>query len=407
MARRFLEQLGGIITVSLRGSNIEKVMNLALSRGIFIWDVKRGDESVNFKVRSSGYEALKEIADENGFIFEVTGKEGLPFLKKIAQRRLGFIGGALLFIAALYLMSSFIWIIELSGNKNVNSNRIITTAARHGVYKGAAKWSFSRNEVEEAILRDISELTYVKLDIRGVKVNLQVVEKIFPGKEINGPCHMVAGKDGVVEEVLVLDGQASVKEGDVIAKGDILISGIVFPQKSPYIELEEYAEEEAPYLVRARGRVKARVWYEGYGECKMVSEKKILSGREISKIYLETPWKEIILKGRRETGFPLFKQKVSGKEIKTPVGNFGLYRVIIQEQIKESIRYSESEAVKIAREKAVENLEARTKKEVNEKDLKIEILSLPSDPVLRIKTSMENIEDVAIPRVIKTGENGN
>ena len=407
MARRFLDQLGGIITVNLRGSKLEKVMNLALSRGIFIWDIKKSDETVNFKVRSSGYEALKEIADENGFILVVTGKEGLPFFKKIAQRRLGFIVGGLIFVTALYLMSSFIWLIELSGNKNVKSNSIISTAARHGVYKGAAKWSFSRSEVEEAILRDISELTYVKLDIQGVKLNIQVVEKVFPGEEINGPCHMVASKDGVVEEILVLDGQASVKEGDVIAKGDILISGIVFPQKSPYVEQKEDAEEEAPYLLRARGKVKARVWYEGYGECKILTEKTVLSGREINKVLLETPWKEFILKGRRESGFPLSQQKVTGKKIKTPLGNFGIRRLVIEEQIKESIRYSESEAIEIAREKALEHLEARSGKAVDKKALKTEILSLPSDPVLRIKASMETIEDIAVARAIKTGENGN
>ena len=39
----------------------------------------------------------------------------------------------------------------------------------------------------------------------------------MPRDEITGPCHLVASRDGIIEEVLVLDGQANVEAGDVVA----------------------------------------------------------------------------------------------------------------------------------------------------------------------------------------------
>ena len=100
-------------------------------------------------------------------------------------------------------MSSFIWFVEVTGNNNVKTNQIIITAAKYGVYQGAAKWNFSRSEVEEGILRDLSSLSYVKVDIRGVKARIEVVEKVLPSDEITGPCHIVASKDGIIEDILI------------------------------------------------------------------------------------------------------------------------------------------------------------------------------------------------------------
>lgn len=102
MVNRFFEQVGGIIRVRLQGKNLEKVINMALARGIFINDVKRKEDGLHFKIRSSAYSALKSIAEENGYQLEITEKKGIPFYQALLKRRLGFVIGALIFIIALY-----------------------------------------------------------------------------------------------------------------------------------------------------------------------------------------------------------------------------------------------------------------------------------------------------------------
>lgn len=396
MDNRVLNQMEGIIAVRLHGKNGEKVINMSLTRGIYIWDIRRRADYLEFKIRKSAYEALKNIVEENYFQLEIINEEGLPYLKKTIKRRIGFFGGALLFLLAIYLMSSFIWFIEVINNDRIDTGTIMLTAAKHGLYKGVGKWNFSRSEVEEAILLDINQLSYVKVDIRGVKATIEVVEKIFPGEEITGPCHIVAAKDGVVEEILLLEGQVNTKEGEVVAQGDILISGIIFYQPNPIFGEEENIEKDAPLdIVRARGIVKARVWYEGYGECKRTSEKVVYSGRKNRQIIVVTPWKEFMISGERDPGFELFDKDITGKEIKSPLGNLGWHNIIMREKEKVTTRLSESQAVKIAREKAQENLMVKIKNNELPKDMKIEILSAPSDPVLRCKIAVEVIEDIS------------
>jgi similar to stage IV sporulation protein len=57
---RFFEQVGGIVRVRLQGKNLEKIINMALARGIFINDVKRKEDGLHFKIRSSAYQALNQ-----------------------------------------------------------------------------------------------------------------------------------------------------------------------------------------------------------------------------------------------------------------------------------------------------------------------------------------------------------
>jgi similar to stage IV sporulation protein len=406
MANKFSDQMGGFISLCLKGENYEKVINMALARGIYIWDIKRQNNLMYLKVRTSGYEAFKRIAEENNHEIKLLRRQGMPFWKTVIKRRLGLLGGAVIFIATLYLMSSFVWLVQVSGNNKVDKNRILMTAANHGIYPGAAKWNFSRIGVEEAMLRDLSELSYIQCDIRGVKANIKVVEKILPDHEITGPCHIVAAQDGVVEEVMVLEGQASVKSGTVVAKGDILISGIVSPPV-PYEMLEKPAPYAEPYHVRARGIVMARTWYEGYGECSLISEKTVFTKKELNKLYFITPWKRVLIKGWGENKFSIYEE--AGKEYvwASPFGNWGFSSLSIKEQQIITTEYSEKEAVEIAREKALESLRHNMEATLKVSDAHFVVLSSPSDSIVRIKVSLESIRDISQAHPIIDGQISN
>lgn len=394
MAIKIFDELGGIVTLRLKGVNKERLINMALTRGIYIWDIKWHGEYLHLRVRSSAFKAFQSIADENGYELEIIAQRGLPFYKTIMKRRMGLLGGAVIFVLALYLLSSFIWFIEVDGNNQVDAKKITASAAHNGVYIGAAKWNFSCNAVEEAMLRELSQLSYVQCDVRGVKAKIKVVEKIVPDDEVTGPCHIVAAKDGVIDDILVLDGQAIVKIGQVVGKGDILISGIVFPS-IPYA-MEETVPPPVidPYLVRARGTVKARTWYEGYGECPLKVESQVFTGRETSTIYFKTPWKQITLK-KSKPGYTLYKVEKRNKNLNTPLGKWGIYKQIWREQKVVIKKYSEARAVELARERGIKNLRKKMQNNWQISDSRIEVLSSPSDSIARIKVSIECIENIS------------
>jgi len=160
-------------------------------------------------------------------------------------------------------------------------------------------------------------------------------------------------------------------------------------------------------MVRARGQVKARVWYEGYGECRLHEEKLVMSGRKLSKIYIETPWKTLFVKGPREKTYDFYEQEVNKRIVKSPAGEFGFFRVEMKEKIKETRDFTEKEAVKIARERAMKTLSKKMGKNLKITESRVDILSRPSDPILRARISVETIEDIAIAQPINIYPNSN
>lgn len=400
MGSKFFDQVGGSLKVTLRGRNGERAINMASTRGVFLWDIKKRGEDLDLKVRNSGFSALKEIAEENGFELEVRHRRGLPFFRTIIRRRMAFIGGGALFIVAMYLLSSFVWSVDVGGNKTVSREKIIVAAARHGVYPGAAKWAFSRSEVERALLQEVDELSYVRLDLKGVKAHIKVVEKIVPLQDIDGPANIVAKKEGMIESVLVLDGQARVKNGDVVARGDILISGLVIPEQSPYVDPEEQVDME-PNLVKARGDVKARVWYQGYGECRLRDENRRWGKGKQNKFYLVIPGHTLSLKSR-DTDFPFYEQKVTTHIMRTPLGKIGFKRITRREIIKDIRVHSEKEALSTAKRKAWKDLRGNVSPGFKLVRSRVKMISSPSEPLIRVRIIAESIENIAVAQPINT-----
>ena len=62
--------------VRLQGARPEKIVNMALARGIFLWDVKKEKDFMTFRIRSSGYEALKAWRMKTLMIWKYLIEEG-------------------------------------------------------------------------------------------------------------------------------------------------------------------------------------------------------------------------------------------------------------------------------------------------------------------------------------------
>ncbi len=393
--------LGGFLTVVAKGTRLEQLVNLALTRGIFLWDVKKTQEGIRFRVRNSAYPALQNLAQEHGFALEVAHREGFPFYRQTVRQRRMLLWGAGLFVLALYLLSSFVWVIEVKGNAKVPAGQIRQTAARHGLYEGALKWTLSKNDIEEGLLKDLLQLSYVEVNIKGVQAEINVVEKILPDQPA-GPCHIVARKEGIIESVLVLKGQALVKEQETVGQGDILISGIVFPETGVTGDVRPGTLH--PQMVAAQGQVKARVWYEGYGECGMSEEKTVFTGRTAEKIEIVTPWVRFTLRDYRQK-FAQSAEEEKAYLAPSPWGQWGWLAKISREKKTVILTYSSQEALEKARNLAVERLKNQLGSGGKVMDSGIKVLSSPAEPVVRVKAFAEVIEEIGVPQPINLDTN--
>lgn len=390
----------GYVIIIVEGKAPEKFINLSVVQGIRLWDiVPLGKERFMAKVAVSQVKPLRAVARITRTRFRIKQKVGVPFALRRLQRHKAFITGGLLFIALLYWLSSMIWFIDYSSPEelqDLDPQEVLDVAYELGLKPGVFKHSLDLKEIEKTLEVRIPRLAWAGIEIRGTRAVIRIVEKRLPRDDLleHQPGHLVASKEGVISELLVIDGRPVVQVGDTVTGGQILISGIV---TGDYATNTENSATGQPRLVRARGVVRARVWYEGRGEAPLVETGERATGREVTTVKLVILDREIILKGPSKPSFTHFHQKETSHKL-VPWRNWQVPVELLTttyfevEPFRREIGAQQAQAM--ALKKAMKELQRQLP--VNHRILhQREKVEEGTDGIVRVKVTVETVEEIA------------
>ncbi|MGQ9531543.1 MAG: sporulation protein YqfD [Desulfotomaculales bacterium] len=355
---RLTSYLRGFVSLVLEGEALEKFFNMAASRGIPLWNLRRlNRRRAAVQVPLQAVWPLRHVARRTRTRFRIQKRTGLPFLLLGLRRRRMLAGGALVFVTVVYLLSSFVWSVEVVGHQSLDPQEILAVAREAGVRPGACRWRLRAAEVEGRIADRVPAVAWVGVHFKGTRAIIEVAEKKFPAPADVRPCHIVAAKSGLVKEVLVLRGTPRVAEGDVVEPGQVLISGEVPVAVSGPGAGQEQPPPRELRRVHAAGLVRARVWYRGYAEVPLVEEGERPSGRSALVMGLRIGNREVALLGKRNLGYlryheeKLVKRLPSWRNLDVPVE---LHIVRRHELVPWRTERSPAEAREMAVRKALE-----------------------------------------------------
>ncbi|HOB29233.1 MAG TPA: sporulation protein YqfD [Bacillota bacterium] len=295
----------GFVVVSLQGRGVERLLNLAVARGIGFWDLQKQKNEARLCLSLASFKALRPLVRQTHCRLHIERKVGLPFIKFRLRRRWGLVVGLVIFIAALYLATSFVWYIRVSGTERLEKEEVLALVEQLGVRPGIWKKKLNLSELAEELPRRHSAIAWAGLRLRGILLEIEIVEHLSGPVVDDRPADLIASKDGLIERMVVIEGKAAVKVGDTVSKGDLLIEGVV--------SLEEgilEPEEQPPVKeVRARGKVEARVWYEAKEPLKLKQTTKTVTGRSSSSCYLRRQGKEWRLWGPGENPYEAAREE--------------------------------------------------------------------------------------------------
>lgn len=256
--RHLMNLIRGMVRVRLTGLFPERIVNLCAQAGIDFWAMEWLDEhTVRFTTRRGSLGLLEELAGRVGCQVERESSRGLPDFLGRFRTRYAFLAGLLLALCAVSFLSRFVLTVEVSGNERVPSAVILSQLRRLGVRPGAYGPALDRKQLAQEALVELKDLSWMAINLHGTRVEVIVREAIKEPERIDetGWFDIVAQADGIVTHIEPEQGDALVGDGDVVARGDVLISGTV--------TLEPPLYSDAPtryYQTHARGRVWARTW---------------------------------------------------------------------------------------------------------------------------------------------------
>lgn len=224
----------GYITFTAEGRFPERLINLTGTRGISLFNVKKYKEDAFIcSSIATEYSALLTLAKKSLVEIKIIKKSGIPFILKKYKKRSGIVFGIILFVLIQFMLSFFVWSINVNGNKNIEPEEILSLANDFGIKAGSLKSCVDTTALETHILNELPDVSWASVNLIGSKVNLEIKEKTIPpdvssgDASLNAPCNIVADDDAQVIRLEVYKGMPEVKVKDAVTKGQILVNGIV------------------------------------------------------------------------------------------------------------------------------------------------------------------------------------
>ncbi|HHW40275.1 MAG TPA: sporulation protein YqfD [Syntrophomonadaceae bacterium] len=400
--RSFWAYMLGYLVLAVRGEHPERFINLALTRGVLLWDLVRVDSEVLLvKVYARSFRSLRHIARRARCRLGIRAKRGLPFLIHRLRRRRMLVGGGVLFCLLVYFLCSFVWTVNVVGTRRVSPALVKRMAAAAGLRPGVLRYQVSGRDVADYLMQQIPGVAFAEVDVRA-RSRIKIVERVVPKRE-NTPCDIIANKDGMIENLLVLSGTPRVKEGDIVKRGDVVISGIIRPPV-PEAKRGDAPQPSAIRYVAAKGIVRARIWYRCYGEAFRSELEELKTGRATKIICIKMDQKEIIIKGPREIPYRFYKLRV--RRLKIPEWRditFPVEFVTIEaEEIRRvRVHRSDDEALRLATQQACRKMAQRLPAGVPVVRRYLKLVNDGDANLVRVVLTVETVEDIGISRKLQ------
>ena len=216
----------GYVHITIEGYSIEKFINLAKSKGIFLWDLTREKNTIlRAKIGIRDFKKLRTVARKTKCGVKLEEKKGLPFLMRKYRKRKIFLYLFGFVCLAILILSRFIWNIQIEGTEKINQDEILSFAKEYGINQGSLKSKIDKDGFINQIRIKRDDIAWIGIEEAGTNLLIKIVEAEEKPEIIdpNEYCQIVAKKDGAIQRIEAQNGTICVELGDIVKKGDILI----------------------------------------------------------------------------------------------------------------------------------------------------------------------------------------
>lgn len=211
------------------GADCEKLLKYAVNERIEIIAPKKKAYSMYGTVNAKDYKKLRFPVRKNGLKIKIIKKSGPYFFAKQYKFKIGFIFGVVFVLLIILFLNMFIWEINITGNKNVSEETIISYVNDMGLKKGTLRKKHDEKTIEWHIMKENDKIALAELNIQGCCANITIREIYEPAEmkpDDDAPVNIVASRYGVIRKINVFDGQEKVSVGDAVMKGELLVSAV-------------------------------------------------------------------------------------------------------------------------------------------------------------------------------------
>lgn len=364
----------GQITIEVSALMPEKILNALWNNEIYTCNIiKINLTTVRLTMFYKDYKEAEALIKKYKGKVKIVKTSGMIVLLMKMKRKFSLVIGAGLFFVVIYILSNYIWAIDIQTQRNLSPFEIRQQLTAIGVKPGLSKSQINVYELEKKMEDLNDQIMWIRVRIEGSTLKLVIKEKVNPPSTEKTLFNQVVAKmDGEVKRVYTNSGNAAVVPGDIVKEGDDLILPI---------QGREGFEKE----VKPSGTVIANTFYEKFMEVQISGEKLERTGEKDSDIYLNFSGKKIYLK-KAINGF-VYYDKIEEKN-----GFFN--KIIYFEKKGKNVNLDRDSTVKEATEKLQSSLKKTLSNDANIIDSKVTVEDIKDGKIL-VKVIFTVEQDIA------------
>ncbi|MBQ2942809.1 MAG: sporulation protein YqfD [Clostridia bacterium] len=336
----FSHRISGYLVLSVSGKYPERFVNLCALKGIYITDAVRTNDGIILCTLKKDFRKMTVPAKRSGCRVRIIKKAGLPFFAKKIFRRKFLMLGAVAFLLTVGILNSFVWSIRIEGNEKLTKEEIKILANYCGLRQGVVKYKVDEKSFSEKALASEPRLSWIWPEIKGTVCYIRVREKELRDKPVDTkePARVIAKRSGIITDITVKRGRATVSVGDSVVRGQELISPVT----------------EGSLPTHAMGDVYASFWTKS--GCEVRHEKEIITytGREKNYYSIVIGSFGMSFRFSSKAPYECYSEKKSEKEVLL-FGEIPLPLRIIRTEYKEAVK----DKIVLTEEKAVSEAEKK------------------------------------------------
>ena len=252
------------------GEETLRFVNLCRNNGIELRHLVRRENAIQMEIDAENFKKLRPLVRKTHVKIHILNRHGPAFFFYRHKRRWWVLLGMTVFAGMIYMLSLFVWQIDIDGNRKYTDALILQALAQMDVKTGCRKSEIDLPKIEEELRIMYNEITWVSASIAGTKLQIELREgdlkisgssgggqtgnvKRVENRENNPktqngesetdlPANLVADEDAIITNLVVRRGTVAVRYGDEVKKGDVLIEGKV------YIYNEDETLKKVDYL---------------------------------------------------------------------------------------------------------------------------------------------------------------
>lgn len=226
-----LYRIFGNLTLKCEGGFTGQFLNMCRGGGVNFRNARCKEDCLYIDVTPAEIYAVRHAARESGMKVKIISRSGLVFPFRRYRKRTGMAVGLVLFMLVLYHLSGFVWNVELVGESRYYSDEDIYSALeKNGISIGEPLKNIEADRTENSILTELTDLKRLAISVDATTVTVEIADKselnTLPETETGYPCDIVSTCDAQIISVVPYAGEALVRPGDTVRKGQILVSGM-------------------------------------------------------------------------------------------------------------------------------------------------------------------------------------